>query len=105
MINSGKVSHTRIGEYFRSVKDQFPPEMVVDMLCYLRLHVELAIAAKGVLLMREAGFDARPPEDVDANFAELDHLGKSIGKTGRLALAPFLHTSPRDLWQMRMLGK
>jgi RsiW-degrading membrane proteinase PrsW (M82 family) len=105
MINSGRVSETRIGAYFQSVKDQFPPEIVFDMLCYLRLHVELAISAKGLLLMREAGFEATPPEDAEAKFAELSHLEKTIGRTGLLAVHPFLHSSSRDLWQLHMLGK
>lgn len=105
MINSGRVSETRIGAYFQSVKDQFPPEMVFDMLCYLRLHVELAISAKGLLLMREAGFEASPPEDAPEKFTELRHLEKTIGRTGLLAIHPFLHSSSRDLWQLHMLGK
>jgi RsiW-degrading membrane proteinase PrsW (M82 family) len=105
MIRSGRVSETRIGRYFQSVRDQFPPSMVFDMLCYLRLHVELAISAKGLLLMREAGFDAAPPDDVEEKFAELRHLEREIGTTGLLALHPFLHSSSRDLWQLHMLGK
>jgi RsiW-degrading membrane proteinase PrsW (M82 family) len=105
MINSGRVSETRIGAYFQSVKDQFPAEMVFDMLCYLRLHVELAISAKGLLLMREAGFEAPPPDDVEEKFAELRHLEKTIGRTGLLAVHPFLHNSSHDLWQLHMLGK
>jgi hypothetical protein len=105
MIRSGRVSETRIGRYFQSVKDQFPPAMVFDMLCYLRLHTELAISAKGLLLMREAGFDATPPDDVREKFAELRHLEREIGHTGLLALHPILHNSSRDLWQLHMLGK
>lgn len=105
MINTGRVSETRIGRYFEAARDQFPPEMVFDMLCYLRLHVELAISAKGLLLMREAGFEAPPPADVEEKFTEMRHLEKTIGRTGLLALNPFLHSSSRDLWQLHMLGK
>ncbi|MCH7549612.1 MAG: PrsW family intramembrane metalloprotease, partial [Candidatus Krumholzibacteriota bacterium] len=54
MINTGRITETRIGRYFQSIRDRFPPEMVFDMVCYLRVHVELAITAKGVLMMREA---------------------------------------------------
>jgi RsiW-degrading membrane proteinase PrsW (M82 family) len=105
MINSGRVSETRVGAYFQSVKEQFPPDMVFDMLCYLRLHVELAISAKGLLLMREAGFQPPPPEGIDEKFAELRHLEKTIGRTGLIAVHPFLHSSTHDLWQLHMLGK
>jgi RsiW-degrading membrane proteinase PrsW (M82 family) len=104
-INSGRVSDTHLGMFFRSIRESFPPEIVVDMLCYLRIHVELAINAKGLLLMREAGFDPEVAPDVHDKLAELKHLEKSIGRTGQLAIKPLVHTSHRDLWQIYMLGK
>ena len=103
IINSGSISESRIGHYVETIRQQFSPEVLVDMLCYLRIHVELAISAKGLLMMREAGFKAAPPAGTAEQFRELRHLEKSIGPTGRLALAPFLHQSTRDLWQIYML--
>jgi RsiW-degrading membrane proteinase PrsW (M82 family) len=105
MITTGKIAETRIGLYLQSLKARFPGELVVDMLCVLRLHVELAVRAKGILLMREAGF--KPPADpeVKEKFAELEYLEKNLGKTGQLAIMPFIHTSSRELWQLHMLGK
>ncbi len=79
--------------------------MVADLLCYLRLHTELALRAKGVLMMRENGFDVPVDEATRDKFAELDYLEKSIGKTGVLALKPMLHMGHQDLWQLHMLGK
>jgi hypothetical protein len=38
-------------------------------------------------------------------FVELRYLEKSIGRTGMLALQPFIHTSTRDLWQLNLLGE
>ncbi|MCK4773232.1 MAG: PrsW family intramembrane metalloprotease [Candidatus Krumholzibacteria bacterium] len=105
IINSGRVSDSRLGVFFASIRESFRPEVVVDMLCYLRLHVELAINAKGLLLMREAGFDPQPTPDIREKFAELKHLEKSIGRTGQLAIHPLIHTSSRELWQLHMLGK
>lgn len=103
IINSGGIAESRIGQYVETLKKQFPPEVLVDMLCYLRIHVELAISAKGILMMRAAGFKASPPEGTQEQFRELRHLEKAIGPTGRLALSPFLHQSTRDLWQIYML--
>lgn len=103
IITSGRISESRIGHYVETLKQQFAPEVLVDMLCYLRIRVELAISAKGLLMMREAGFKASPPEGTREQFRELRHLEKSIGPTGRLALSPFLHQSTRDLWQIYML--
>jgi len=77
---------------------------VVDMLCLLRLRLELSIQAKGMLLMREAGFPVEPDPEVKAKFEELRFLEHSIGPTGLLAMAPFFHFSDRDLWQYHMLG-
>lgn len=102
-VRSGTVSATPAGRYLTSVRSRFRPEEIVDMMCLLRLRGELAIRAKGILLMREAGFDAAPDPSVKAKFQELGYLEKSIGRTGLLALRPFLHTSTRDLWQLNML--
>jgi hypothetical protein len=103
MISTGRITETRIGRYFQTIRDHFPPEMVFDMVCYLRVHVELSITAKGVLMMREAGFDADTPSGTKEKFEELRHLEKTIGRTGRLALLPFLHGSAQDRWQLHML--
>ncbi|MFQ5486539.1 MAG: PrsW family glutamic-type intramembrane protease [bacterium] len=103
MIISGNISETRIGRYLQSLKSSFPGEAVADMLCFLRIHLELAVRAKGTLLMRESGFKVAADPEVKAKFEELKYLEKSIGKTGKLAIAPFLHTSSRDLWQMNMI--
>jgi hypothetical protein len=77
--------------------------VLADILCYLRLHVELAMRAKSLLLMREAGFEVAPDEDTRRRFDELRYLEKSIGATGKLAVMPLLRTSSRDLWQLQLL--
>jgi RsiW-degrading membrane proteinase PrsW (M82 family) len=105
MIDSGKIAETKIGAYLQSLKEHFPGTMVADMLCLLRIHVELAMRAKGMLLMRGAGFRLALDPEIKEKFDELKYLEKSLGKTGQLAIAPFLHTSSRDLWQLYMLGK
>ena len=102
-VRAGQVATTPAGQYLMTVRGRFSPEVIVDMLCLLRLRAELAIRAKGLLMMREAGFDADPDPAVKATFEELKYLEQSIGRTGLLALKPFLHTSTRDLWQLNML--
>jgi hypothetical protein len=105
IITRGGISRTGIGRYLESFKETLPPAAVADMLCLLRLHAELSIQAKGVLLMREAGFDIQPDPEIREKLIELEFLEKSVGKTGMRALAPFLHWRTRDLWQLHMLGK
>jgi protease PrsW len=102
-VRAGQVSGTPVGRYLTTVRSRFAPEVLVDMLCLLRLRAELAIRAKGILMMHEAGFDAAPDPTLKDKFEELRYLEKSIGKTGLLALHPFLHTSARDLWQLTVL--
>jgi len=103
IISKGDISTTKVGMYLHTLQDKFPAEVVVDLLCYLRLYLELAIQAKGILLMRESGFDIPPDPAVQDQFNEMHYLERSIGKTGLLALAPFIHTSSRDLWQLHTL--
>jgi RsiW-degrading membrane proteinase PrsW (M82 family) len=105
LMQSRNFSQSRIGSYLQSLSDRFKGEVLADMLCYLRLHVELSIKAKGVLLMRESGFDVPADPEIKARFDELRYLERSIGATGKLAILPFLHTSSRDLWQLHMLGR
>jgi RsiW-degrading membrane proteinase PrsW (M82 family) len=103
IIGAGKLSETRVGAYLVSLRERFPAEVVADMFCLLRLHVELAIHAKGLLLMRKEGFTVAPAPDVREKLAELKYLERSIGQTGRLAVLPFLHRGRKDDWQKHLL--
>jgi RsiW-degrading membrane proteinase PrsW (M82 family) len=103
LILEGKVSASPVGTYLRSLRERFPGEVVVDMLCYLRIHLELSLRAKGLLMMREAGFAVTLAAADRAKLDELDFLERSIGATGKLAMAPFLRKSARDLWQIYMM--
>lgn len=105
LMNSGRLSESKVGKYLQSLREKFSGEVVMDLLCYLRIHLELSLRAKGILLMREAGFDAEPDDDTRALFQELKYLESSIGKTGKLALLPFLRFSGKELWQLYMIGK
>ena len=103
LILSGNLSGSHVGNYLQSLKERFRGEVVVDMLCLLRLHLELSLRAKGLLMMREAGFAVALDSADKAKLEELSFLERSIGATGKLAMAPFLRTSSRDLWQLYMM--
>ena len=105
LINSGKLSDSPVGRYLHQLKEKFQGPVVADLICYLRLHTELALRAKGILMMRENGFDVPIDEPTREKFTEMRYLEKSIGATGRRALQPMLHMSHKDLWQLYMLGK
>jgi RsiW-degrading membrane proteinase PrsW (M82 family) len=104
LITAGRVTTGPAGRYFLSLKSRFPGEVVADMLCLLRIHLELSISAKGILLMREEGFPVKVESCVKEKFAELAYLEKSIGPTGMRTIAPILHRSSRDLWELHLLG-
>ncbi len=104
LINSGELSSSKVGLYLHSLKEKFDGPIVADLLCYLRLHTELSIRAKGLLMMRESGFVSKTGEETKAKLEELKFLEKSIGPTGKLAIKPFMRMSQKDLWQIYMLG-
>jgi RsiW-degrading membrane proteinase PrsW (M82 family) len=105
LILSGEERHTPIGEYLESLRHRFEGPVLADMLCLLRIHLELSIRAKGMLIARAAGLDIPHDSSVQANLDELRFLEGSIGKTGRLALLPLLGSGRRDLWQVYLLHR
>ena len=104
LIESGRFSEAPVGRYLASLRGRFEGPIVADLLCYLRVHTELAMRAKGVLMLRESGFPAKIDEGTRARLAELRYLERSIGRTGMLALRPLVHASRKDVWQIVMLG-
>jgi len=105
LINSGDFSDSKVGHYLESIRDHFKPEVLFDMMCYLRLHTELSMRSTGMLMLRESGFEVKPDEEVKGMLEELKYLEKSIGRTGHRAVKPFLRMSSRDMWQLYMLGE
>jgi protease PrsW len=105
LMHSGDFQESNPGRYVATLRERFPGPVLADMLCYLELQAELSLHAKGILMMRENGFAAKPDPTIAAKIDELSFLEKSIGKTGLLALRPVLHTTPHDRWQIRMLAE
>ncbi|MBS0365525.1 MAG: PrsW family intramembrane metalloprotease [Proteobacteria bacterium] len=103
-ITAGDFLGTKSGSYLQSLRERFRGEQLGDMLCYLRLHGELAVRAKGVLLLRESGVE-EPPIDAETRekLNELGKLEQAIGKTGVLALRPLLVTTGKEIWQLTLL--
>jgi RsiW-degrading membrane proteinase PrsW (M82 family) len=103
MIDSGEIASTRLGQYLLSLKKKFKGEVVADMLCVLRIYLELSLSAKGILLMRKSGFEPHIKPEIVEQFNELKYLEKKIGPTGRLAMGPVLQSKSQDLWQLHFL--
>lgn len=105
LLTTGDLSDSNIGKYLTSLKERFPPSIIGDMLCYVRLYTELAMRSKGILMMHENGFNVPKDPEIAGKFTELHFLEKSIGKTGRMAILPVLRVSSRNLWQLELLER
>jgi len=103
MVTGGTFLDSPAGEYLRSLAAHFPPAVVADMLCLIQLSLELSIRAKGELLKREAGLAGPLDATVLDSLRELGYLERSLGPTGRRALAPLLAGAQRRAWQLQML--
>jgi RsiW-degrading membrane proteinase PrsW (M82 family) len=101
-INKGHLSNTPTGLFLESVKDAFPPEDYFDIICYVQLHVELSVAAKSRVLIREAGFDQMYPLADEkkalilSQYEEYKLLEKRLGDTARMTIAPIVKYDPAD---------
>jgi protease PrsW len=104
-IERGSLAESHVGHYLEALQTRFPETVVADMLCFLQIHAELALRAKGVMIARAAGVELPIDEDVRANFRELRFLRKSIGPTGMIAILPLVKASDRDLWQLGLLER
>jgi len=103
-MRSGQFAESHAGQYLQSLREYFDGPILADMFCYLQLHAELSLRAKGVLMLRENGFPVARDAEVAEKLKELRYLKDSIGKTGELALSPLMHRAPADLWQLQVLG-
>ena len=103
VITSGAFAESKAGRFLEDLRTKFEGPVVVDMLCYLRVYTELAIRAKAALIARENGFELPVGERTREKLEELRFLENSIGKTGCLAMKPFLMMERKDLWQLHVI--
>ena len=99
-IREGRLGETKTGEYLMSVKENFPPEVFFDIICYVQLFEELSVAAKSRFMMREAGLDL-PLEEQQrqqylSQYTEYGILEKRLTKSARMAIAPVVKFYPAD---------
>jgi len=105
LMTSDAFPFTRFGQYLQELKERTPGLQIVDMMCLLRVELELAIQAKGLLIARDAGLELPATDDLEAALAERRSLETSIGHVGLLALRPLQITSHRDSWHRQLLRR
>ncbi len=103
LVTSEGFVMTPFGRHLQQLRARMPGPVVADMLCLLRLELELSVQAKAMLLAREAGVDVPVDSDLEASLEERRYLERSIGTVGLLALKPLQVTSYRDTWHRHLL--
>ncbi len=103
-ITHRKILETKVGKYLESLNDYFPYNVVADLFEYLKIHLELSMQAKGIMLARKLGVVTVPDEYTKDMFEVLKALEARIGPTAKLAIQPFLRRSNRELWEIHMLS-
>ena len=102
-FSSETLAYTKFGTYLQELRQRFPGPVVADMLCLLRVELELSIQAKAMLIARDAGVMMPVHPDARSAAAEIRYLRSSIGTTGLLALHPVQVTTHRDDWHRYLL--
>lgn len=104
-IREGRLKDTSAGEYLLEIRRKFPPEAFFDICVYLGLYLEMSIAAKSRMIMREAGMDVPvDQETLQSNIRKLEELKslrKNIGVAGLLVLSPIIDMKAVDEWVIR----
>ena len=108
-IEGGHLLNTPTGTFLESVKELFPPNVYFDIICYVRLLIELSVAAKTRFMLHEVGMDepleANKKELYMSQFVELIELEKNIGPSAKMTIAPIVKLSPADTQALNNLLK
>ena len=101
-IKNGHLDETPTGKFLESVKDAFPPEDFFDIICYVQLHVELSVASRSRVIVRESGLEHELPltdemkELVLSQYTEYKLLEKRLGNAARMTIAPVVKFDPAE---------
>ena len=101
-IKKGLLDDTPTGNFLETVKDVFPPEDFFDIICYVQLHVELSVASRSRVLVRESGLERDLPltdemkEMIRSQYTEYKLLEKRLGNAARMTIAPVVKYDPAE---------
>lgn len=101
-IRDGQLRQTNAGRYLMAARDRFKPEMFFDICVYIGLYLEISVAAKSRMILKEAGMYVPLGEDEHKSnmdkITELACLRKQIGTAGLIFLAPIVDSRAVDDW-------
>ena len=101
-IKTGRLDDTPTGKFLESVKDAFPPKDYFDIICYVQLHVELSVASRSRVMLRESGLEDNLPlsdemkEQIISQYTEYKILEKRLGNAARMTIAPIVKYDPAE---------
>ena len=101
-IKTGRLDDTPTGKFLESVKDAFPPKDYFDIICYVQLHVELSVASRSRVMLRESGLEDNLPlsdemkEQILSQYIEYKTLEKRLGNAARMTIAPIVKYDPAE---------
>ena len=101
-IKKGHLDNTSTGSFLESVKNVFPPEDFFDIICYVQLHVELSVASRSRVMIRESGLESELPltdemkEMILSQYKEYKLLEKRLGNAARMTIAPIVKYDPAE---------
>ena len=101
-IKTGRLDDTPTGKFLESVKDAFPPKDFFDIICYVQLHVELSVASRSRVMLRESGLEDNLPlsdemkEQILSQYIEYKTLEKRLGNAARMTIAPIVKYDPAE---------
>ena len=101
-IKTGRLDDTPTGKFLESVKDAFPPKDFFDIICYVQLHVELSVASRSRVMLRESGLEDNLPlsdemkEQIISQYIEYKILEKRLGNAARMTIAPIVKYDPAE---------
>ena len=101
-IKTGRLDDTPTGKFLESVKDAFPPKDFFDIICYVQLHVELSVASRSRVMLRETGLEDNLPlsdemkEQILSQYIEYKTLEKRLGNAARMTIAPIVKYDPAE---------
>ncbi len=101
-IKKGHLDNTPTGNFLESVKNVFPPEDFFDIICYVQLHVELSVASRSRVMIRESGLESELPltdemkEMMLSQYKEYKLLEKRLGNAARMTIAPIVKYDPAE---------
>ena len=102
-VKRGEFASTRAGEYLLSLKERFEPETFFDMFCYVQNYLELSIAARSNLILKEAGMEPMHDPANAARLEEMRSLRKRIGPTAEISLRPIVDRNQVNTWALTHL--